>query len=293
MFKWIVTDLDGTLLGFSDKTGVSFDTNTGKILNRVIATKKYEFTIATGRHYLNVLDIVKQFDIKLNNKSYIIGMNGAQIYSCAEKKLIHNVLMDNASIKKFNTLIQYLEKHYKDEYLVFGYQDKDFAMFFHDSGSKFYKTELARMVKYENGGKSLQKTVTKDFSNLDKVFKIIVTLNVPFNYEHECAEFAKIFPEMSFAKSSSRFIEIFPNTINKRIALEYINDKYFHFKTDEILGFGDSYNDIEFLSWVGTSVTRESTEQTIKDLCGYVIDAPESTFVGDALNLLLGAKNED
>lgn len=289
MIKWIVTDLDGTLLSHNKETGVFADPNTVTVVNRLLKTNNYKFSIATGRHYLNVLSIIDDLDLKIQNDNFVIGMNGAQIYSLKEKKLIHKVTFAKQEILQFEKLIEYLDKTHGEYYFIMGYEDRDIPIFYYDNDSKIFTETMRELEIYEDADNVIKKKIIRSFNEVDNVFKIIVNYKCKFDYEQELKAFKKMMPNMNFAKSSDWFIEIFPKSVDKANALKIIQKEHYkNIKCSEMLVFGDSFNDWGMLSLVENAVTRESADPKIKELCKYVIDSPASTFVGDALELLIG-----
>lgn len=289
MLKWIISDLDGTLLGHNHETReMIVDENTIDFLNKLNKTNKYKMTIATGRHFANVLDIIDEFKFDYDDNGFIIGMNGAQIYSCKDKKLIQNTYIENELLKNFNVAIEYFEKNYNNKFFVIGYQDNFHNIFVYDNKSDYLKDNIEIIKKHEDKNKSLNMILIENFNEVSNVYKIIFSLEPPYNYEKILVDLKRILPNMNFAQSSERFIEVFPKSIDKSIAIDYINQNYYNFDKNEIIAFGDSFNDLEMLEYAGTSVTKQSAHAKVRKICDYVIDADSSTFVADALELLFG-----
>ncbi|MGL5733119.1 MAG: HAD family hydrolase, partial [Metamycoplasmataceae bacterium] len=88
-FKWIIADLDGTLIDHRQHNTIYPDVVDE--LHRAIKGKK--FSIATGRHYKDVLDINVRFGISMPKDSYIVGLNGCQIYSVEKQELLINKIL--------------------------------------------------------------------------------------------------------------------------------------------------------------------------------------------------------
>lgn len=289
MLKWIISDLDGTLLGHNHETReMIVDENTIDFLNKLNKTNKYKMTIATGRHFANVIDIIDEFKLDYDDNGFIIGMNGAQIYSCKDKKLIQNTYIENELLKNFNVAIEYFEKNYNNKFFVIGYQDNFHNIFVYDNKSDYLKENIEIIKKHEDKNKSLNMILIENFNEVSNVYKIIFSLEPPYNYEKILVDLKRILPNMNFAQSSERFIEVFPKSIDKSIAIDYINQNYYNFDKNEIIAFGDSFNDLEMLEYAGTSVTKQSAHAKVRKICDYVIDADSSTFVADALELLFG-----
>lgn len=289
MVEWIITDLDGTLIDHEEITyNLKYDDFTIAFWNQLVNSKKYKFSIATGRHYINVLDLNNQMGLKLPDDGFIVGMNGAQIYSCKDKKLIFKHLFEESEILKIDLMINHLENKYADKYMIMGYQDTDKPIFFyHNKKTTSFMKWMNQMCEYENSTVDFESTMIDSFNEVNKIYKLVIVFRTKFDHKQEETILSKIFPNMSFVKSGDEFIEMFPSNINKKLALEKINEQHYNIDPKNVLIFGDSFNDYEMLKWAGMSVTRSSTDIEIQDVCKYVIDSPASTFVADGLTIVL------
>ncbi|MGL4951742.1 MAG: Cof-type HAD-IIB family hydrolase [Mycoplasma sp.] len=286
MIKWIITDLDGTLFHHDKEKGNTIDSNTLKVWNRIVKSNKYKMTIATGRHYANVLGMLKLFGIEMPKDGYIIGMNGAQIYSFAEERLIKNTTLSNEDVLNFANVINYLEETIPNDYFFFGYSDTDSPLFFYDNKNPENKNKIAEMMKYEDETHTLNEKIIDNFNSIKNVFKGIIVYSSDWSYETEKTILKEKFPTMDFVKSSNSFLEIIPLGVSKLESLKYLNEKY-NFKAEEMIVFGDSFNDFEMLTFAKTAVTRSSADNEIQKICSHIIDAPASAFVGDGLEMLV------
>jgi hydroxymethylpyrimidine pyrophosphatase-like HAD family hydrolase len=88
--------LDGTLIHHKDEKNIIYD-DVIEQLHKSIEGK--HFSIATGRHYKDVLSIVEKHNILMPKNSYIVGANGCQIYSIDSKKLLLDKILDDEIIQ--------------------------------------------------------------------------------------------------------------------------------------------------------------------------------------------------
>ncbi|MGL4947958.1 MAG: HAD-IIB family hydrolase [Mycoplasma sp.] len=286
MIKWIITDLDGTLFQHDKEKGSTIDSNTLKVWNNLALGGKYKMTIATGRHYANVLQLLEHNKILMPKEAYIIGMNGAQIYSTNEQKLILNRTFEREDTLKLGDIIDYLNNNQKDNYLLFGYSEDEKPMFYHDNKANYVQEVIDEINSYEDGSGAKNYEVIENFENIEKVSKAIIVFRGEWDYKKEVEQLSKLFPQFQFVKSSHRFLEILYKDTTKLNSLIKLNETD-KFQPNEMIVFGDSFNDYEMLSYSKNAVTRTSADIEIQKICSHVIDAPESVFVGDGLEMLL------
>ncbi|MGL4950338.1 MAG: Cof-type HAD-IIB family hydrolase [Mycoplasma sp.] len=286
MIKWIITDLDGTLLSHDDNSGTAIDQNTLNVWNKFSKSNKVKMTIATGRHYVNVLDIMKQLGIEMPEDSYIIGMNGAQIYSLKEKKLIKNQVFADEDVKNFDGIINYLEESFPKGFFFMGYEDAEEILFYYDNKEAHVQPLIEEMTTYENKSGTMKHKVITNFDSLQRVYKAIILYTTDWDHVQESNNLKSRFSSFEFVKSSSRFLEILPKGVSKLEAIKQLNEQY-KLQPKEIMVLGDSFNDYEMLKYTKNSVTRESSDPEIKKICTYVMDTEASIFVGDALDMLV------
>ncbi|MGL4947959.1 MAG: HAD-IIB family hydrolase [Mycoplasma sp.] len=282
MIKWIITDLDGTLLGADESNGVTIDNDTKQSWNKLAKSGKYKMTIATGRHFQNVLDIFKINDIHLPNDAYVIGMNGAQIYSVKKQCLIEDIVLDKNDISNFQKIINFHEEKYPNEYIFLGYKHGLDSIFFYDNKSPKFPFAMQKMIDEEDQSGIFEHTVINDFNEIESAYKGIIFHHTEWDYKKDKAELKLICPNQDFIMSHHSFLEIMPLGVNKLQALMKIN-KQWNFTKDEMIVFGDSFNDYEMLEYSSTSITRESSHPDIREICEHVIKGEISQFVGIGL----------
>ena len=65
-----------------------------------------------------------------------------------------------------------------------------------------------------------------------------------------------------------------PKHVNKRTGLEKILDRL-GIAPEECVAFGDNYNDLEMLSYVGMPVTMDTAVSGVRDMCSRHTDTVE------------------
>lgn len=285
-FKWIVSDLDGTLIHHKNhKTNVIYEDVINE-LHRAIEGKK--FSIATGRHYKDVLDINQKFGIIMPRDSYVIGSNGCQIYSIDSKKLLLNKTLDNAVVwDEVPKIITYLDEILPHSTLVFAYGEDENIYFIRNNSSKFEQMAQAVLEHEDNSG-IFNYSVVESVDELENVTKFCIdfldNLDNPLTL---ISNLKKISDKIDYANTSEKFIELIMKNVNKATALEYINDNYYHINKENILVLGDSGNDVEMMDYAGTSVTRSDARPEIISRSTKTYEGGASIFVKNALKDLV------
>ncbi|MGL4950337.1 MAG: HAD-IIB family hydrolase [Mycoplasma sp.] len=286
MIKWIVSDLEGTLLDEDMIKGINIDANTLSIWNEKVNSQKYIFTIATGRHYLNALKIIEDLKIELPKNSFIVGMNGLQIFSISEQKLILDKTLHNDELDSFATITEYLSKHYLGQYTLFGYKKGDEQLFLFDSKADKSQAYIQAIIDHQHKTYPFKYSIIDNFNQIQNAYLSIVFFHGEWNYEQIKKDLSPLVSNFDFLKGHKTLLEIVPSDAGKLSAIKTLAE-ILSIKPEETLAIGDSYNDIEMLKYAGKSVTRKTASINVQNVCNNIIDAPSSVFVGIALKEIL------
>ncbi|MGL4616891.1 MAG: HAD-IIB family hydrolase [Mycoplasmoidaceae bacterium] len=282
-YKWIISDLDGTIIHHKDEGNVIYK-EVVKSINDFIEIGGL-FTIATGRHYKDVISIIKNNKINYKDNFFILGMNGGQIYSWGEKKLIFNGCLPNEKIKKIKEIINVLHKKYENELLIFGYGENEKIYIIKNNGKNFEK-QCEKIIKYEDNDDTFE-YIPIDLDKLDQI-KNINKFCLSFD---NCIDdpiklindLKKISNDVDFIQTGVSFIEIMPSNIDKGLSSKKINDNYYKIPLDKIISFGDSGNDIGLFKYSAKSVTRRCAPEYVKKEATCIYDDGPSIFVKSAI----------
>lgn len=279
--EWIVSDLDGTMIHHTNDKNIIYDDVVNEI-NRVSKTKK--FTIATGRHYKDVLEINKRFKIIMPNDSFIIGTNGCQIYSLQKKELILNKMLDNNDIKnEIPKIISYLDKILPHSTLLFAYAENENIYFIKNKSNQF-EIMSQKVIDFEENKSVFKYSILEKVNKAKNITKFCITflkdIDDPMDFVNNLK---KISDKFDYANTGSNFIEVIVKNTNKATALDYINTNYYKINIDNILLFGDSGNDVEMMDYAGTSITRDDARGEIKKRANMIYPGGASKFVKNAL----------
>lgn len=282
-YKWIISDLDGTIIHHKDDKNIIYKEVIDSI-NSFIDNGGL-FTIATGRHYKDVITIVESNKINFKDNFFILGMNGGQIYSWGEKKLISNECLPNEKMKDIKEIISILHEKYQNKLLVFGYGENE-KIYIVNNSSENFKKQCREIIDYENNQRTFEyKSI--DLSELDEI-KNVNKFCLAFDEFIDdpvklLNDLKKINGDLDFVQTGSKFIEIMPTGVNKGKSSKFINDNFYKVPNDKIIAFGDSGNDINLFKFSSKSVTRSCAPDYVKKEATCTYDDGPSMFVKSAI----------
>lgn len=268
-YKLIVTDMDGTLLGSNHQV-----TDENKLALKKALEKGINVAVATGRMF----DSAKSHTSFLGNKMPIISCNGALIQEAETGEVIYSNKMDSNVCLD---IINILEKHnvfyqcctsdtlmckYNKEYLE-KYKD------IHDSMAK----EINIVIKDD---------FTKDVLENDILKLIVSEENNGELLEKLKKDISKV-ADLEITSSWFNNIEIMNKDVNKGNAVSHIA-KYLGIDKKDIIAFGDNYNDVSMLEYVGMGVAMGNADDFIKEKANYITSINDESGVAKALYNLAG-----
>lgn len=251
--KLIVADLDGTLL----KSNKSLDDN----IKDVISGQDYKFTIASGRSMVLVRKFISELDI---NTPYITN-NGAEIYrsdACVTQYSIpdEEVRFILNQIREFD-----LECHVNTDNCIYTMGKIDLILPFR----KRFECVLP-IVDNASTNAVCANTINKIMcidKDLNKVEKFAKKINLYCEHVHcERAEgnaFVIVNRQASKGKALKNLIELL------------------QISTEEVIVFGDNYNDVSMFETVKYSVCMENADKDVKDKATFICKSNDVNGVSD------------
>ena len=92
--------------------------------------------------------------------------------------------------------------------------------------------------------------------------------------------------ELSIYRSEPYFLEILPPGIDKANGLQFLA-KTLGIPSDEIIAFGDSYNDKRMLQYAGLGIAMADAEPEVKDIANYITLSNDKDGVAHAIKRFL------
>ncbi|HCQ5549180.1 TPA: HAD family phosphatase [Clostridioides difficile] len=266
-YKLIVTDMDGTLLGNNHKVTDENKTALQKVIKNGI-----NVTLATGRAFdsakCNVDFLKEDMPIIACNGSLIREQNGNIIYSNKiDTTTCLNILdvLDKYDIYyQCNSIDSMLSKKIEgreDRLSVFLGSETE-VIIRDDLREEIFKKDILKFVIIEEKNPSILDEIRKE---LRKVQGIKITSSWPNN------------------------IEVMNEGVDKGNAVKILAEKM-NIDREDIIAFGDNYNDIEMIKFAGLGVAMGNAEELIKQEADYVTDTNQDSGVAKAIYKFLELK---
>ena len=251
--KLIVADLDGTLL----KSDKSLDDN----IKDVISGQDYKFTIASGRSMV----LVKKFISELNIDLPYITNNGAEIYQ--NDACVKQYSIPDDEVRFILNLVQKfdLECHANAENCIYTMGKIDLILAFR----KRFEGVLPIVDNasiHEVCANTINKIMCID-RNLNKVQEFANKINLYCEHVHcERAE-------------GNAFVMV-NRQASKGLALKNLL-KLLHISSEEVVVFGDNYNDVSMFEAAKYSVCMENADNDVKDKATFICSSNDMNGVSD------------
>lgn len=282
MIKAVFFDIDGTLVNKKAKALAS----TRKAIAEA-QEKGIICGIATGRgpaHLSGQID-----ELKLD---VFVTYNGQLVYTEGE-----TIRSETFAEEVLSDLVSFSDRYKRQ--ITFGSRRN----FEGSSLMRFGQNKLAKKVvqflprhfpvgaaKKVLGYLRFYKTKTR-YHELD-ILKEPIYQCVLLSPESETPRLRERFPECHFTRSNPYAVDIIPKGGSKIQGIQACID-YFGLSMNEVMAFGDSWNDVEMLKGVGVGVAMGNAQKDIKDIADYVTDSNENDGIYQAMkhfNVIEGEK---
>ena len=273
-YRMIVTDMDGTVLGTDHKI-----TKDNKIALKKAEDKGIKIVFATGRFH----ESAKVHIDFLEEKMPIISSNGSIIKNPTTNEVLYcNSIDEDRCIRIIDTLDKYHLKYqiYTDEIILQKYDTEEekqmmidfIKTVFSDKTEIIFKKDLRDDIKNKN-------ILKFNVMELERMDLIDITRN-------ELNEIEGI----EITSSWGNNLEIMSEGSTKGKAIEFLAN-LLNINREEIIAFGDNYNDVSMIEFVGTGVAMGNAEEDVKNIANYVTDANSESGVAKAIDKLVFEKS--
>ncbi|CAL4041869.1 Pyridoxal phosphate phosphatase YigL [Buchnera aphidicola (Tetraneura ulmi)] len=264
MYKVVISDLDGTL--FNSKYKI---TNYTKKIIHLLVSKGIKFIIATGRHYIDLIDLKNM----LNLNSYLITSNGSRIYD-----LKGDLIFDS-----------FLENNVVDSLLKIKKNDEEITTQVYTNNSWYINSN-----KYNN---NFCKKLSLKYKFLDFFTFSFNKVNKIFFTSSNIRKLKNLKKEITFLWGDKRKINIFfsfpecleivPYEVSKGKSLIFIS-KLLDISTKNFISFGDGMNDKDMLEISGKGCIMGNADSKLKKELNLmeIIGTNEQDGVASYLNSL-------
>ena len=250
MIKLIASDLDGTLLLNGAQ---SLREETCRLIHRLYTEKGIRFVSASGRQY----DNQRRLFAPVADEIAYICENGC--LSFCEGDMLHLELMDR---KLGQEIMQDILSRPGEEILLSGIHT-----------SYLMPKEESYVVHMRDVVKNNVTVVEDIFATQEPYFKISVYAREGIE-PHAAYWHDKYGGRVHVVTSGNAWLDMMPKHVNKRTGLEKIINRL-GIAPEECVAFGDNYNDLEMLSYVGMPVTMDTAVSGVRDMCSRHTDTVE------------------
>lgn len=271
MIKAIFFDIDGTLLNASGKALAS--------TKKALAAANQQgilLGVATGRGPYRLERQMDGLDMDI-----FVTYNGQLVYS--KKRTLYEAAFPLATLQE---LITFAEKNQRQ--MAFGTRYKIL-------GSRFLQISQSRAAQ------KMFRLLPKWFPVMafKKVVGLVKKVTIPtrFNHAHllktpiyqcvmlspmgELAHLKKAFPTCHFTRSNKLTVDIIPKGGSKIAGIEKIIEP-FGISLEEVMVFGDSWNDLEMLEKAGVGVAMGNAPKEVQKKADYVTKANNTDGIYEA-----------
>ena len=253
--KLIATDLDGTLLN-NNKEISKFNQ---EILKTLINDYNVQLILSSGRPY----EGVKSYNKLLENNNYSIIFNGASIVDNNGNVIYKQTVEENDA----KTIIKLSEKY-------------DVCVHVYDNGKYIVSKEDFPIKSYVQKEQTIAPIIGLEHIETYRFDKMLILgkRDILNELYKEISENTDV--HSSFSGDLS--LEITSKIGNKGKSLEWIcHNKGIN--PNNIIAFGDNFNDIEMIEYAGIGVAMDNSEEIVKQKANYTTLSNEDDGVGKFL----------
>lgn len=239
MIKLVVADCDGTILDDHKKIDPQL-----KEVIKLLKQKNIIFTLATGRNIFLMEEVVQDLDLEY---PYIIN-NGANIYQ--KNKMIENYSLPKEAVQPICSILE------NENFPFLAYSEKELVIYSKHQLLEGFKEKLKNKLEH------IEFNLSINFSNIP-FFKITIATDDVEDIKETKKQIEELFPNINFKRSEGTLFTITSSQATKGNAIQTLASML-GCKKDEIMVFGDNYNDITMFDVASVGVAMGNSDQTIK-----------------------------
>ncbi|MBU3182473.1 Cof-type HAD-IIB family hydrolase [Clostridium psychrophilum] len=266
-YKWCVCDMDGTLLNSDNVIS-----NENEVALKKLQNMGVEVIIASGRLDLMVKSYIKQ----LNLKGPIISCNGGLVRNIQTGEVLYSKVMDKIDVKEVAT---YCENN-KIEFIIYT-ADVVYSTKNNSVGRKYENHNKVLLQDEQIPIKYIDDKIMENINDID-AFKVLLVCEKHEEIILLEKHFSK-YNNLTVVSSARGLLDIMASDISKGNALEILSKKL-DVELNEIMVFGDNYNDIEMFKCAGMPIAMENAVEDIKAQAKYITKSNNESGIAYAIN---------
>lgn len=238
--KIVLSDIDGTFLTNDKKILTSTATAVHALIDHGIP-----FVLVSARMPEGIYPITQELDVKIPVISYsgalVLTKDGTELTSVtmplsAAQRLVESIKRDFGH----TTMNYYVGRHW--------YVDSKDKRVLHEEYETDATAEVADIAQLLAQGIAPNK---------------IMLIGDPSDIKQAETDLGKAFPELNVVRSAPYLLEIIDKHVSKASGIKVLLSHY-GIQPEEALSFGDSYNDLEMLTYTGNSVAMGNAPDEVK-----------------------------
>lgn len=269
-YKLIVTDMDGTVLGGDHKI-----TEENMRALKEADERGVKVVFATGRFH----DSAKEHVTFLEEVMPIVSSNGAIIkHPITNEVLYCNSIDKDISLKIVETLDN-LDLSYQI------YTDNEILQKYKTEEEKIKMQDFIKNTFSDKTEIIFKKDLKEDIKDLNILKFNVMDFERPLLMKEARKEVEKI-EGLEVTSSWNDNVEIMNAGSSKGSAVKFLCE-LLNIDKEEIIAFGDNYNDISMLEYVGMGVAMGNAEEDVKKIASYITESNTESGVAKAIDDLV------
>lgn len=267
-YKIAAFDLDGTLTNKKKEV-----TERTKRAIQELAKEGVHIVLASGRPTHGIEAVAQAIDLK-GKDGYVLSFNGGKIIRYASEEVVYA----NELSAELGQRIMAFAKEY--EIPILTYDDQYVVTEFPEDEHIRYEGMLNHMElkKVENISEYVTYATPK-YLMVAPEERLLPVMD----------KMIPAFPECNLFRSEAFFLEVMPKGIDKKLSLKRLLE-YLDCKPEEMIAFGDGFNDIPMLRLAGCGVAMANSCKEVLDIADEVTKSNEEDGVAVYIEKLLNIK---
>lgn len=272
MIKAIFFDIDGTLV---NKNAKALESTKRAIM--LAQEQGIICGVATGRGPVHLSQQIDELNLDV-----FVTYNGQFVYTKEETLRAEPFASDT-----LRTIVTFSDAHHRQ--IMFGSKKRFEGSSLMQFGQKKWAKKLTRFLP-KRFPMAFAKNLVSRFSlhRKDQRYHDLAILHEPI---YQCVllsakseeNFLKEqFPDCHLTRSNPYTVDIIPSGGSKLVGIQQCMD-HFDILLEEVMAFGDSWNDLEMLSHVGLGIAMGNAEEEIKEAANYITKSNDEDGIYQAL----------